>query len=118
MTKSKGSKGSKKSRDEERQPDDESLIDPNIFNRQPFDYSKYLESHKSPIILEDNEEKNPDKRMYEHIERNRWEDVALFPPFARESSSPTRKKSRKGPSKKGGKKNNKRRTTQKKNAKK
>jgi len=83
-----------KSREEERQQE-EDLIAPEQFNSvMPFDYSKYLSTYKSPVIpVIDYEQpiREVEKRTYDKLEQNRWEDAPLMSPSEK---SPSKKRSR------------------------
>lgn len=73
------SKSRSRSRSREERQEDNSIIDPTTFNRQPFNYSPFLKNNNSPIIsVDDFEPKNPDKRTYEKLEKNTWNDAQLY----------------------------------------
>jgi hypothetical protein len=83
-----------KSREEERQQE-EDLIAPEQFNSvMPFDYSKYLSTYKSPVIpVIDYKQpiREAEKRDYDKLEQNRWEDAPLRSPSEK---SPSKKRPR------------------------
>ena len=119
MSRTRSKQSKSKSQEEERQREDE-LISPEQFKSVPFDYSKYLSEHKSPVLTNIDYEqpiRDAEKRNYEDIESNNWNSAPLYPPIRKMKSnekSPSKKrkrvlsaKKRRGTSKTGGKRHTK-----------